>query len=212
MKYISLITLLLFSLANPLAAQQDTDEPIEGELIEGELIEGELGVTQDEVSAVEDEESLEDGSAEEGSLDADIEALKKEVLSLNRDLFILEEDLLFPANTQFSIFLSMDSGALFSLDSVQVKVDDKNVANHLYTERELEALKRGGVQRLYIGNLPSGEHEIIAIFTGIGPKGRDYRRGESIVIEKTTEPQFVEFMIADDTGKEQPQFDVRVWE
>ncbi len=212
MKYISLITLLLFSLSTPLAAQQDTDEPIEGELIEGELIEGELGVTQDETSAVEDEESLEDGSAEEGSLDADIEALKKEVLSLNRDLFILEEDLLFPANTQFSIFLSMDSGALFSLDSVQVKVDDKNVANHLYTERELAALKRGGVQRLYIGNLPSGEHEIVAIFTGIGPKGRDYRRGESIVIEKTTEPQFVEFMIADDTGKEQPQFDVRVWE
>ncbi len=210
MKYISLITLLLFSLSTPLAAQQDTDEPIEGELIEGELIEGELGVAQDEAGAVE--ESLEDGSAEEGSLDADIEALKKEVLSLNRDLFILEEDLLFPANTQFSIFLSMDSGALFSLDSVQVKVDDKNVANHLYTERELAALKRGGVQRLYIGNLPSGEHEIVAIFTGIGPKGRDYRRGESIVIEKTTEPQFVEFMIADDTGKEQPQFDVRVWE
>ena len=193
MKYISLITLLLFSLAAPLAAQQGTEEPIEGE----------LGVVQDETS----EESL-----EEGSLDADIEALKKEVLSLNRDLFILEEDLLFPSNTQFSVFLSMDSGALFSLDSVQLKIDDKNVANHLYTERELAALKRGGVQRLYIGNLPSGEHEIIAIFTGIGPQGRDYRRGETIVIVKTTEPQFVEFMIADDTGKEQPQFDVRVWE
>jgi hypothetical protein len=203
MKYISLITLLLFTLAAPLAAQQGKEKPIEGELIEGEL-----GVVQDETS----EESLEDGSAEEGSLDADIEALKKEVLSLNRDLFILEEDLLFPANTQFSVFLSMDAGALFGLDSVQLKIDDKNVANHLYTERELAALKRGGVQRLYIGNLPSGEHEIVAIFTGIGPKGRDYRRGETIVIEKTTEPQFVEFMIADDTGKEQPQFDVRVWE
>jgi len=207
MKNISLITLLLLSLSAPLAAQDDTDEPIEGELIEGELT-----APQDETAAENDEESLDDGSPVEGSLDADIEALKKEVLSLNRDLFILEEDLLFPSNTQFSIFLSMDSGALFSLDSVQLKVDDKNIANHLYTERELAALKRGGVQRLYIGNLPSGEHEIIAIFTGIGPKGRDYRRGESIVIEKTTEPQFVEFMIADDTGKEQPQFDVRVWE
>jgi len=206
MKTISLITLLLFSLSAPLAAQDNTDEPIEGELIEGEL----TGTQEETVQS--DEESLEDGSAEEGSLDANIEALKKEVLSLNRDLFILEEDLLFPSNTQFSIFLSMDSGALFSLDSVQLKVDDKNIANHLYTERELEALKRGGVQRLYIGNLPSGEHEIVAFFTGIGPKGRDYRRGESIVIEKTTEPQFVEFMIADDTGKEQPQFNVRVWE
>ena len=212
MKYISLITLLLFSLGTPLVAQENIDEPIEGELIEGELpATGESAATGGDEAGLEDEE-LEDGLPEEGSLDADIEALKKEVLSLNRDLFILEEDLLFPSNTQFSIFLSMDAGALFSLDSVQLKIDDKNIANHLYTERELAALKRGGVQRLYIGNLPSGEHEIVAIFTGIGPKGRDYRRGESIVIEKTTEPQFVEFMIDDDTGKEQPQFDVRVWE
>ena len=205
MRYVSLITLLLFSFAAPLAAQQESEA----------LLEGELVVTDDSASEDATDESL-DGELlvedEEATLDSEIEALKKEVLSLNRDLFILEEDLLFPSNTQFSIFLSMDSGALFSLDSVQLKIDDKNVANHLYTERELAALKRGGVQRLYIGNIPSGEHEIIAIFTGIGPKGRDYRRGESIVIEKTSEPQFVEFMIADDTGKEQPQFDVRVWE
>ena len=182
MKYINLITLLLFCLTTPLSAQEPVDEP------------------------------LDEAALEEGSLDAEIEALKKEVLSLNRDLFILEEDLLFPSNTQFSIFLSIDSGALFNLDSVQLKVNDKNIANHLYTQRELAALKRGGVQRLYIGNLPSGKHEIIAIYTEIGHKGRDYRRGESVVIEKTTEPQFVEFMIADDTAKEQPQFNVRVWE
>ena len=149
---------------------------------------------------------------EQTTLESDIEALKKEVLSLNRDLFILEEDLLFPANTQFSVFLSMDTGHFFELDSVELKIDDKNIANHLYTERELAALKRGGVQRLYLGNLASGEHEIVAIFIGVGPKGRDYRRGESIVIEKTTEPQFVEFVIGDDTAKEQPRFDVRIWE
>lgn len=153
-----------------------------------------------------------EAATDQTTLESDIEALKKEVLSLNRDLFILEEDLLFPANTQFSVFLSMDAGLFFALDSVQLKIDDKNIANHLYTERELAALKRGGVQRLYLGNLASGEHEIVAIFTGIGPKGRDYRRGESIVIEKTTEPQFVEFVIADDTAKEQPRFDVRIWE
>jgi hypothetical protein len=191
MKTINLISLLLFCLIAPLSAQEPVDEPI------------------DEAA---NEESLDASALEEGSLDAEIEALKKEVLSLNRDLFILEEDLLFPPNTQFSVFLSMNSGALFSLDSVQLKINDKNIANHLYTQRELVALKRGGVQRLYIGNLTSGEHEIIAIFTGVGPSGRDYRLGETVVIEKTTEPQFVEFMIADDTGKEQPQFDVRVWE
>ena len=207
MKIISLITLLLFSLSAPLWAQDNADEPIDGELIEGELT-----APQDESAAQNDDATLDDGSPEEGSLDADIEALKKEVLSLNRDLFILEEDLLFPANTQFSVFLSMNSGVLFSLDSVQLKIDDKNIANHLYTERELAALKRGGVQRLHIGNLSSGEHEIVAIFVGIGPSGRDYRRGVSIVIEKSSEPQFVEFMISDDTAKEQPSFDARIWE
>lgn len=202
MKYFSFIALLLVYLALPVSAQQTSSE----------LIEGEIEAPQAEESAAADAESLDEDESLEGSLDADIEALKKEVLSLNRDLFILEEDLLFPSNTQFSVFLSMNAGALFSLDSIQLKIDDKNIANHLYTERELAALKRGGVQRLYIGNLPTGEHEVILIFTGVGPKGRDYRLGESIVIEKTTEPQFVEFMIADDTGKEQPQFDVRVWE
>jgi hypothetical protein len=202
MKTICLTAILLVYLAFPASAQENSSE----------LIEGEIEISQQDEATETDAEPLDEDTSEETSLDTDIEALKKEVLSLNRDLFILEEDLLFPSNTQFSVFLSMNAGALFSLDSIQLKIDDKNTANHLYTERELAALKRGGVQRLYIGNLPSGEHEIIIIFTGVGPKGRDYRLGESVVIEKTTEPQFVEFMIADDTGKEQPQFDVRVWE
>ena len=202
MKTLSLTAILLVYLAFPVSAQENSSE----------LIEGEIEVPQQVEATETDAESLDEDVSEGTSLDTDIEALKKEVLSLNRDLFILEEDLLFPSNTQFSVFLSMNAGALFSLDSIQLKINDKNIANHLYTERELAALKRGGVQRLYIGNLPSGEHEIIIIFTGVGPKGRDYRLGESVVIEKTTEPQFVEFMIADDTGKEQPQFDVRVWE
>ncbi len=199
MKYISLITVLLFCLTAPVSAQEPVDEPLDetAEIVTDETTDAEL---------------LDEDALEKASLDAEIEAFKKEMLSMNRDLFILEEDLLFPPNTQFSVFLSMDAGALFSLDSVQLKINDKNIANHLYTERELAALKRGGVQRLYIGNLPSGEHEIVAIFTGVGPSGRDYRRGESVVIETTTEPQFVEFKIADDTGKEQPQFDVRVSE
>ena len=118
-------------------------------------------------------------------LSKDVQNIKKEIIKLNRDLFILEEDLLFPANTQFSVFLSMDVGEYFSLDSVQIKVDDKVVANHLYTNKETEALKRGGVQRLYLGNLASGEHELVAFFVGQGPNKRDYRRGSTIKINRT---------------------------
>lgn len=145
-------------------------------------------------------------------LKQNIQQLKNDVLKLNRNLFILEEDLLFPANTQFSVFLSMDAGQLFALDSVQLKIDDVVLANHLYTERELAALSRGGVQRLHLGNLASGKHEIIAIFIGKGPNNRDYRRGETVTIEKTSEPLFIELQIIDDPAKEQPVFNARVWE
>lgn len=145
-------------------------------------------------------------------LQQEIQDLKKDVLKLNRNLFILEEDLLFPSNTQFSVFLSLDAAQLFTLDAVQLKVDDKVIANHLYTERELDALKRGGVQRLFIGNLASGKHEIIAIFTGKGPNKRDYRLGETLTIEKGSDPQFIELQIIDDPAKEQPVLKTRIWE
>lgn len=145
-------------------------------------------------------------------LSKDVQNLKKEIIKLNRDLFILEEDLLFPANTQFSVFLSMDIGEYFSLDSVQIKIDDKIVANHLYTTKETQALIRGGVQRLYLGNLASGDHEIVAFFVGQGPNKRDYRRGSTVKISKTPDPTFVEFKITDDEGKQQPYFDSKVWE
>jgi len=146
------------------------------------------------------------------ALDSQIQDLKQQVLELNRDLFMLEEDLLFPANTQFSVFHSMDAVQLFELDSVQLKIDDKVVANHLYTEREINALRRGGVQRLYIGNIASGKHELVAFFTGQGPSKRDYRRGTTVTIEKTTDPQYIELKISDNATKEQPEFNVKVWE
>jgi hypothetical protein len=95
-----------------------------------------------------------------------VQDLKKEVKSLNRDLFILEEELLFPSSTQLAVFVSVDVGNFFRLDSVQLKIDNKIVANHLYTRRELESLSRGGVQRLFLGNVKSGEHELVAIFSG----------------------------------------------
>jgi len=141
-----------------------------------------------------------------------IDNLKNEVIELNRDLFILEEDLLFSANTQVSVFLSIDADEFFKLDSVQLKLDDKIVSNYLYTEREIKALKRGGVQRLYIGNLTSGEHELTAFFVGKGPSDRDYKRGTTKTIEKSGYAKYIELKIVGNSSKEQPDFEVKVWE
>ena len=150
--------------------------------------------------------------ADRSALDGEVQSLRREVVDLNRDLFMLEEDLLFPASTQVAVFVSMDVGTFFALDSVQLKVDDKEVANYLYTEREQDALKRGGVQRLWLGNLKAGDHEVTAFFTGQGPHDRDYKRGTTLKVEKGVGAKYVELKVSDKLTKLQPEFVVRVWE
>jgi hypothetical protein len=147
----------------------------------------------------------------QGSLDTRVQDLKAEIIRLNRDLLILEEELLYPAGTQVAVFVSMDVGKLFELESVQVKLDDKVVSQHLYTPLEVQALHRGGVQRLYVGNLRAGTHSIDAFFTGKGPHERDYKRGATVKFDKGTEPRWIELRIKDSTSKLQPEFEVKVW-
>ena len=147
-----------------------------------------------------------------GTLDGRIQDVKADVIKLNRDLLVLEEELLFPANTQVALFVSMDVGVMFQLDSVQVKLDDKVVANYLYTQLEVDALHRGGVQRVYLGNLKTGQHELVAYFTGKGPHERNYRRGANVKFEKTTEAKYIELRIQDSSGKLQPEFDIKLWQ
>jgi hypothetical protein len=151
-------------------------------------------------------------SAPGPGLDERIQDVKSDVIKLNRDLLVLEEELLFPASTQVALFVSMDVGKLFELDSVQIKLDEKIVANYLYTPLEVQALHRGGVQRVYLGNLRAGQHEIVAFFTGKGPHDRDYKRGATIKFDKGTDPKYIELRIKDSTGKLQPEFEVKVWQ
>lgn len=146
------------------------------------------------------------------SLDENVQDLKKEVLDLNRDLFLLEEELLFPANSQVAFFISMDVGEYFELDSVNLKIDGKEVSNYLYTSREVKALLRGGVHRVHMGNLKVGEHELVAVFTGEGPHIRDYRRGATLNFSKGIGAKYVELKISDRVEKQQPEFVINEWE
>lgn len=145
-------------------------------------------------------------------LDDKVQALKKEVMQLNRDLFVLEEELLFPTSTQVAVFLSTDVGNFFRLDSVELKLDDKVVQNYLYTKQEVEALSRGGVQKLWVGNIKKGKRELVAVFRGPGPNGREYKRGTSFEFEKGSGTKYIELKITDKSQKLQPEFVVREWE
>lgn len=146
------------------------------------------------------------------ALDTRIQQAKADVIQLNRDLLVLEEELLFPANTQLAVFVSMDVGKLFQLESVQLKLDDKLIANYLYTPHEVQAFHRGGVQRLHLGHLKAGKHVLTAVFTGQGPHERDYRRATTLEFDKPAGAKFIELQIRDLQAKLQPEFQVKVWQ
>ena len=146
------------------------------------------------------------------ALDQQIQDLKKDVIDLNRDLFVLEEELLFPANTQVAVFVSMDVGDFFALDSVSLKIDNREVVNYLYTPREVAALIKGGAQRLYVGNLKAGGHELVVLFNGKGPNERYYRRGANLRFEKGVGAKYLEVKITDHARAQQPEFEIRDWE
>ena len=156
------------------------------------------------------------GTPESGdfkTLDQEVQSMKKDVIDLNKDLFVLEEELLFPANTQVAVYVSMDVGTFFALDSVTVKIDNKQVKNYLYTAREADALLKGGVQQIYLGNLKVGKHELVAFFTGKGlPVDRDYRRGATINFDKGVGAKYLELKISDKVAKHQPEFLIKDWE
>ena len=136
-------------------------------------------------------------------LDEQVQDIKKDVLSLSTELARLEEKLLFPSNTQVSLFISMHKGDDFRLDSVQLKLDDKVVAQHLYSFRELEALQMGGVQRLYTGNIATGGHDLVVSYTGKAPAGGEYTRSGTYKVTKDVGPKFVEIKIAGPESTEQ---------
>ena len=192
--FISLIATILLAFS-AVSVAQDAG-PMAGAVAEARDVEAQESAQRDEFRA----------------LDKDVQSLKKEVLDLNRDLFLLEEELLFPANSQVAFFISMDVGEYFELDSVQLKIDGKDVANYLYTAREADALVRGGVHKVHLANLKTGEHELVAIFTGKGPNIRDYRRGATLMFNKGIGAKYLELEITDRVKKQQPEFVIKEWE
>lgn len=158
--------------------------------------------------AFAEENKLAESSSE---LAQQLEALKSQVVQLNRELFILEEDLLFPASTQIAVFVSVDTGQFFSIDSVEVKINDQDVAGFLYTTRQREALEQGGIQKLYLGNLKMGEYQLTAIFTGVDAEGRMVKRAAEYQFEKEDESLMIELKVVDNTASYRSQVVVEEW-
>lgn len=140
----------------------------------------------------------------------DLQALKQNVLDLNRELTALEQQLLYPS-TQAAIFLSIDVGTPIRLVDVNVAIDNKNVGYHFYTDQEFQALTKGGIHRLYTGNVTSGEHTLRATITGYDPQGKDYQRTTSYKFVKQAGRKMVELKVVDDVETRQHKFEFKEW-
>ncbi len=150
-------------------------------------------------------------AADEDSQDQSIQTIKQRILELNRDLLILEEELLFRNDSRLTVFLSLDVGNFFFLDAVNLSIDGNQVTHYLYTQQQLDALRRGGAHRLYIGNVKIGEHEIVAVFTGKGSGDRNYQGTTELTLKKTSGTRSLELKIIDSTDLQQPEFAVEEW-
>lgn len=129
-------------------------------------------------------------------LDEQVQEIKQDVLAISSELNLLEEKLLYPSNTQLSLFVSLSGEDKFRLDSVEIELDGKPVAHHIYSFKELEALREGGMQRIYTGNVRTGEHDLKVGFIGKTSSGAEHRQVESYRLSKGVAPGLVEISLA----------------
>ena len=129
-------------------------------------------------------------------LDEQVQEIKSDVLSIAAQLNQLEERLLYPSNTQIAVFVSLVGEEKFRLDSVEIQLDGTPVAYHIYTYKELEALQKGGVQRIYTGNIRAGEHDLQVFVIGKSVEGVDFRKNEHFKVDKDVGPEIVEIALA----------------
>ena len=129
-------------------------------------------------------------------LDEQVQEIKSDVLSIAAQLNQLEEKLLYPSNTQVAVFVSIAGGERFRLDAVEIHLDGTAVAHHIYTFKELEALQKGGVQRIYTGNIRAGMHDLQVSMMGKSAGGADLRETEHFKVKKDVGPKIVEISLA----------------
>ena len=129
-------------------------------------------------------------------LDEQIQEIKSDVLSISAELSLLEEKLLYPSGTQVAIFVQLAKGDQARLDAVRLQIDGKLVAHYIYSFKELEALRKGGVQRIYVGNVATGDHRLEVLVEGKLKNGEDFSRTEQFSFSKEAKPKLVGLTLA----------------
>jgi hypothetical protein len=141
----------------------------------------------------------------------EVEKIKQEIIKINQDLYHFQESLLYPANTQLAVFLSYAENSVFALDSIEINLDGQLVASALYRDTEIEALKKGGIQRVYLGSLSDGKHKLTIQFNGQGQNDRYFRRKKILSFVKEEQARYIQLIVSDNNSTGEPVFKVKQW-
>lgn len=143
------------------------------------------------------------------SVEDQVSTIKQEMIELGRDISIVEDVLLYPANLRIAVYIAEDSGNYFTIEKVKLILNEKVVQTYEYNEREKLGFVKGSAQRLYIGTLSPGKHKLIAFIEGVGPRGRHYKRGATLNFEKKSKEQTFELLIEDNEKRQKPNFVIK---
>jgi hypothetical protein len=135
-------------------------------------------------------------------LDEQVQEVKSDVLGIAADLNQLEEKLLYPSDTHLAVFVQLAHGETLRLDAVQIQIDGQLASHYIYSFKELDALRKGGVQRIYSGNIATGAHEIAVSVSGKLANGKDFSQSEHFPFTKEIKPKLLGVSLA---GPESPQ-------
>lgn len=205
-----LFAALMFVAGATTAFAQSTNESAEGQVPEEKWTKA-VGEKETKITSENDSAATQGATENIQKVSKNIQQLKQQVIDLNKDLRLMEEKLLFPSSTKYSVFVSMSSGQFFALESIKLKIDGKLVATHLYSDKQRQAMIRGGIHKLYITNLNEGKHTATIFFTGVGPNERPYKRASTIDFEKGPTGEYLEIAISDDSVTQEPVFGIKQW-
>ncbi|MDH3546912.1 MAG: hypothetical protein OEN22_07415 [Gammaproteobacteria bacterium] len=130
------------------------------------------------------------------SLDGQVQEIKSDVLNIASELSNLEERLLYPSNTQVAVFVAIAEEEEFRLDSVQIEINGELATHHIYSFNELEALQKGGVQRIFTGNVATGDHQLSVTMMGKLKNGNDFTESDSFKFAKGIDPKALGITLA----------------
>lgn len=140
----------------------------------------------------------------------EIQAAKQQVLQLNKELYELEQALLKPITTQAAVYFSIQPIEQFAPLSIDVQLGRLAPIHHVYSEREVQALRMGAVQPLAHSHLAPGAHDVLVRINGVNVRGETQQLTANRSIEKGDGPLYLEIHIGAATGQS-VQATIRTW-